>query len=268
MAHPVVTEAEVVESAPAGAYRRLVLRAPEVARRMSPGHFATVGPGGERVLRRAFWLHRADPAAGTVELVVAERGPGTRELVHSLVGERLSLIAPLGTPFPLPEGPVSALLVAEGHGSAALFGLAEEIRRRGGQVGFILGAASAAGLFGEAAARELTPDVLVVTADGSAGLAGTVTEVVAQAVRAIDATVVYACGPAPVLAAVAATAVELAARCWTAVEEPMACGTGICRGCVLPVAGADGVVREVRCCVEGPVFDGSRVRWAEPVVSV
>ncbi|MFB9371092.1 dihydroorotate dehydrogenase electron transfer subunit [Kitasatospora albolonga] len=256
MAHPVVTEAELVESAPAGAYRRLVLRAPEVARRVGPGHFV--------MLRgRAFWIHRADVGGGTVELVVAERGPGTRELVRSRVGDRLSLIAPLGTPFPVPEGPVSALLVADGYGSAALFGLAEGIRRRGGQVGFILGAASEERLFGTEAARELTQDVLVVTEDGSAGLAGVVTEVVAQAVKAIDATVVYACGPTPMLAEVAAVAGELGARCWTAVEEAMACGTGLCAACLLPVIGADGVSRSVRSCTDGPVFDGARVRWAE-----
>ncbi|GAA1147880.1 dihydroorotate dehydrogenase electron transfer subunit [Kitasatospora gansuensis] len=266
MAHPVQTEAEVVESAPAGAYRRLVLRAPEAARRVRPGHFATLAVGGgtsSMLLRRAFSIHRADVEAGTIELVVAEHGPGTRELVRSRVGDRLSLIAPLGTPFPLPEGPVSALLVAGGYGSAPLFPLAEEIKRRGGQVGFILGAATEARLFGVEAARALTQDVLVVTEDGSAGLTGLVTEPLAQAIKAIDATVVHACGPMPMLRAVTGIAEELGTRCWTAVEESMACGVGICMTCVLPVVGEDGVSRFVRSCTDGPVFDGAKVRWAD-----
>jgi len=266
MANPVLSEAEVLSTAVEGAYHRLVLRAPEAAPRVRPGHFATLAVGGEGsglLLRRAFSIHRADPEAGTVELVIAEHGPGTRELVRTPVGARLSLIAPLGTPFPLPDGPVTALLVAGGYGSAPLLALGEEIRRRGGQVGFVLGAADERRLFGVEQARRTTPDVLVVTEDGSAGLTGRVTDPLAQAIDAIAATAVYACGPMPMLQAVAEVAEAQDVRCWTAVEESMACGTGICMTCVLPVVGADGVSRLVRSCTEGPVFDGSRVRWAD-----
>lgn len=266
MAHPVQTDAEVVESTSAGAYRRLVLRAPEAARRVRPGHFATLAVGGDNssmLLRRAFSIHRADVEAGTIELVIAERGAGTRELVRSRVGDRIGLIAPLGTPFPLPEGPVSALLVAGGYGSASLLALGAEIKRRGGQVGFILGAATEAGLFGVEQARALTQDVLVVTEDGSAGLTGQVAEPLAQAIKAIDATLVHACGPMPMLSAVSSVAAELGARCFTAVEEAMACGVGICMTCVLPVVGEDGISRFVRSCTDGPVFDGAKVRWEE-----
>ncbi|MEU9128113.1 dihydroorotate dehydrogenase electron transfer subunit [Kitasatospora sp. NPDC048540] len=266
MANPVQSDAEVLASTAEGTYRRLVLRAPEAAPRVAPGHFATLavgGPGSSLLLRRAFHIDRADPAAGTIELVLADHGAGTRELRRARAGDRLALIAPLGTPFPLPEGPVSALLVAEEYGAAALLTLAEEIRRAGGQVGFILGAAGADRLYGVERARALTQDVLVVTADGSAGLPGRVTGPLAQAIAAIDARVVYTAGPAAPAAETARIAQELGVRCWTAVETPMACGTGICMGCVLPVVGADGVSRFTRCCTDGPVFDGARVRWSE-----
>ncbi|WP_441247306.1 dihydroorotate dehydrogenase electron transfer subunit [Kitasatospora sp. McL0602] len=266
MAHPVQTDAEVLSRTVEGAYHRLVLRAPEAARRVRPGHFATLavgGAGSSMLLRRAFSIHRADAEAGTVELVVAEYGEGTRELVRAREGERLSLIAPLGTPFPLPEGPVSALLVGGDYGSAPLFALAEEIKRRGGQVGFILGAVTADRLYGVEQARALTQDVLVVTEDGSAGLPGRATDPLAQAISAIGAQVVHACGPMPMLRAVSAIALEAGARCWTAVEESMACGVGICMTCVLPVVGEDGVSRFVRSCTDGPVFDGAKVRWAD-----
>ncbi len=266
MAHPLKTRAEVLSRTAEGAYHRLVLRAPGVAPRVRPGHFATLAVGGPEsalLLRRAFAIHRADPAAETVELVIAERGAGSRALARSRPGDTLDLIAPLGTPFPLPDGPVSALLVAGGYGAAPLIPLGEEIRRRGGQIGFILGAATAGRLFGVEQARALTPDVLVVTEDGSAGLTGTVTGPLAQAIRAIDATVVHACGPMPMLRAVTGIAQGLAARCWTAVEEAMACGTGICMTCVLPVVGEDGVSRFVRSCTDGPVFDGAKVRWKD-----
>ncbi|AUG75934.1 dihydroorotate oxidase [Kitasatospora sp. MMS16-BH015] len=265
MAHPVVGEAEVLSNERAGVYHRIVLAAPEAAARVRAGHFATLALGGESglLLRRAFSIHRADAEAGTVELVVAVHGAGTRELVKARPGDRLSLIAPLGTPFPVGEGPVSALLVAGGYGSAPLFALAEEIRRRGGQVGFLLGASTAERLYGVEAAQALTQDVLVVTEDGSAGLKGLVTDPMAQALGAIEATVVYACGPMGMLRAVTEIATGLGARCHTAVEEAMACGVGICMTCVLPVVGEDGVSRFVRSCTDGPVFDGARVRWAD-----
>ena len=266
MAHPLKTRAEVLSCTVEGAYHRLVLRAPGVASRVRPGHFATLAVGGPEsalLLRRAFAVHRADPAAETVELVIAGHGAGTRELARSRPGDTLDLIAPLGTPFPLPDGPVSALLVGGDYGGAPLIALGEEIKRRGGQIGFILGAATAGRLFGVEQARALTPDVLVVTEDGSAGLTGKVTGPLAQAIRAIDATVVHACGPMPMLQAAAGIAQGLGARCWTAVEEAMACGTGICMTCVLPVVGEDGVSRFVRTCTDGPVFDGAKVRWKD-----
>ncbi len=266
MANPLKVRAEVLANVPEGAYHRLVLRAPGVPERVRPGHFATLAVGGatsSMLLRRAFSIHRADPAAETVELVLAVHGPGTAELARIAPGAELDLIAPLGTPFPLPDGPVSALLVAGGYGSAPLFQLAEAIQRRGGQVGFILGAATADRLYGVERARALTQDVLVLTEDGSLGLTGRVVDPLAQAVQAIGASVVYSCGPMAMLRAVSEIAGGLGVRGHVAVEEAMACGTGICMTCVLPVVGDDGVSRFVRSCTEGPVFDGARVRWAD-----
>jgi dihydroorotate dehydrogenase electron transfer subunit len=65
------------------------------------------------------------------------------------------------------------------------------------------------------------------------------------------------------LEAVAHVATEEGAYSQCAVEEAMACGIGVCMTCVLPVIGDDGVTRMLRSCVEGPVFRGDRVRWAD-----
>ena len=74
-------------------------------------------------------------------------------------------------------------------------------------------------------------------------------------------TVAYACGPMGMLRAVHEVAAAAGARSQLAVEESMACGIGVCMTCVLPVRGDDGSTRMVRSCVEGPVFDGDRLRW-------
>ncbi|MGF1425564.1 dihydroorotate dehydrogenase electron transfer subunit [Kitasatospora sp. LaBMicrA B282] len=266
MANPLQLRAEVLANHPEGAVHRLVLHAPGVPQRVRPGHFATLAVGGANsalLLRRPFSIHRADPAAETVELVIAPRGAGSRELAAARVGDRLDLLAPLGTPFPLPDGPVSALLVGAGHRAAPLFALGAEIRRRGGQVGFVLGAARADGLYGVEQAQALTQDVLVLTEDGSRGLTGRAADPLGEAIDAIDAGVVYAAGPTAMLRQVTETAVERSVRVHTAVEAAMACGTGFCMSCVLPVIGADGRSRFVRACTDGPVFDGARVRWSD-----
>ncbi|MFE0106014.1 dihydroorotate dehydrogenase electron transfer subunit [Streptomyces sp. NPDC059009] len=259
--------AEILGLDDVGAYHRLVLRAGDAAAHVRPGHFAALAIGGRdssTLLRRAFSIHRADPAAGTVELVFAERGRGTRALARHRAGDTVDLIAPLGTPFPLPEDPeepVNAVLVGGGYGSAPLFGLAERILERGGRVAFALGAASADRLFGVDLARELTPHVRVLTDDGSHGERGRVTEPLPALIREIDADTVHACGPMPMLRTVAELATAHGARAYTAVEEAMACGIGVCMSCVLPVACADGTTRFLRSCTSGPVFDGATVRW-------
>jgi dihydroorotate dehydrogenase electron transfer subunit len=264
MAHPLQIRAEVLDITPQGAYRVILLRAPGVAARVRPGHFAALAVGGadsSMLLRRAFSIHRADPAQETVSLVVAEHGRGTRELLRTRVGDTVDLVAPLGTAFPQPGPGATALFVGGGYGSAPLFALAEEVVARGGAVGFILGGSSADRLFGVDLARRLTPDVLVTTDDGSTGIKGRVTLPLAEAVKAIGAEAVYSCGPMAMLRAVTGIAVGEGARSYCAVEEAMACGVGVCMTCVLPVVGEDGVSRFVRSCVDGPCFDGTRVRW-------
>jgi dihydroorotate dehydrogenase electron transfer subunit len=266
MAHPLQIRAEVLEISPAGAYGRMVLRAPGIAARVRPGHFAALavgGPDSAMLLRRAFFIHGSDPAEETVTLVLAESGRGTRELLRGRAGDSVDLVAPLGTAFPQPAGAMTALFVGGGYGSAPLLPLAGQTVEQGGSVGFILGAAGADRLYGVDAARRLTPDVLVTTDDGSAGIKGQVTLPLAEAIKAIGAEVVYACGPMAMLAAVTGIAAAEGARVFCAVEEAMACGVGVCMSCVLPVVGEDGVSRFVRSCVEGPCFDGTRVRWSD-----
>jgi dihydroorotate dehydrogenase electron transfer subunit len=75
--------------------------------------------------------------------------------------------------------------------------------------------------------------------------------------------VIYACGPMAMLEAVTAIGTEFGCHVQVAVEESMACGYGVCMTCVLPVIGDDGETRMVRSCVEGPVFRGESVRWAD-----
>jgi dihydroorotate dehydrogenase electron transfer subunit len=259
----------VISSEPAGAYRHLVLAAPTIARYAAPGQFvaATVGgPTSGLLLRRSFSIHAIDPDAGTVEIVVAAHAAGTTWITERRLGDELDLVGPLGQPFPLPANPgpdgrTSAVLVGGGYGSAPLFWLARVLRQQGIRVEVVLGAASADRLFGVELAGEVADAVEVTTDDGSAGTRGWVSDVLSDVLTRSGAGDVYACGPMAMLKTVSDAAQAAGARAHVAVEEAMACGVGVCMTCVMPVVGPDGRTRMVRSCVEGPVFDGSRVRW-------
>jgi dihydroorotate dehydrogenase electron transfer subunit len=266
---PVQVHSEILSVQRTGAYTQFTVVAPDIATGFQPGHFVAVAVGGDNtgmILRRAFALSGATVSqqfAGTVQFVVAAHGPGTQWLVERQAGETLDLVGPLGNPFPIPSGPSPAVLVGGGYGSAPLLPLAQALLANGSPVEFVLGAATADRLYGEMAAKRMVGRVSITTDDGSAGEKGLVTDLLPEAIERVNAEIVYACGPMPMLQAVGAVAQERAIRAQVAVEESMACGIGVCMTCVLPVRGADGKSRFVRSCVDGPVFDALNVRWAD-----
>ena len=150
-------------------------------------------------------------------------------------------------------------------GAAPLFFLATELRMRRCRVDFLLGAATAERLFNAIEAKRLGHRLTVTTDDGSAGRRGLVTDPLPELLAGSGPGRVYACGPMPMLAAVSRVAAAAGVPCQVAVEEQMACGTGVCFSCVLPVrgSGSSGGTRMARSCLEGPVFDGAAVAWAE-----
>lgn len=264
---PVQVRGEVLSTRRVGEYHQLTVVAPGVAEQVRPGQFVALAVGGEttaHLLRRAFSVYRTQDRGiygGTIDIVLAEHGVGTRWLSDVRPHDPLDVVGPLGKPFALPKEPVTCTLVGGGYGSAALFTLAEQLRERGCRVDFVLGAATEARLFGVLEAKRMSQSVAVTTEDGSLGDRGRVTDVLPALLGRTGSDVVYACGPMGMLAAVADLAARFGAHSQCAVEEAMACGIGVCMTCVLPVVGDDGVTRMVRSCVDGPVFRGDRVRW-------
>ena len=266
---PLQVRGEILDIRRAGAYSVISMTAPGIPERVRPGHFLTVGIGGEEsglLLRRAFAIYRVNTTGvygGTLEIVVSPHGLGTTWLAHRRRQDPIDMVGPLGRPFAIPKDPISCVLVGGGYGSAPLFMLAEVLRERGCRVDVVIGAASEDRLFGSLEIKRVSSNVTMLTEDGSYGMPGRVTDVLDNVIRQTSASVVYACGPMGMLAAVAdiAAAHQVYAQC--SVEESMACGIGVCMTCVLPVIGDDGITRMVRSCVEGPVFRGDRVRWAD-----
>ena len=269
---PVQVRGTVLTVRRVDAYYALTFVAPAIATRFRPGQFVTVavggsaspsgGPASPMLARRAFAVHDVRPDhGGTVEFVFDASGPGTRWLAGLRARDVLDAVGPLGLPFPVPRDPTSCLLLGVGYGSAPLFSLAARLRERGSTLDFMLGAASADRVFGALTARRTGRSLTVLTSDGSLGARGPVTLMLEQVIREARTEVIYACAPVAVLRDVSLLAAQYEIPVQAAVDVPMACGTGVCMGCVLPVRGTDGVTRIVRSCVDGPVFRGDLVRW-------
>ena len=263
----ITSHCEVLSNRRAGAYHSLTLVAPEIAERARPGQFVEIGVPENRnfLLRRPFSIHQASRRggwAGTLEIVFDVLGPGTAWLAEAKPHDVLDVIGPIGRSFTYPRELTNCLLVAGGYGAAPLFFLAEELRARNKIVDMILGARGHDRVFKPIEAKRLANTVVVTTEDGSMGQGGRVTDVLPDAIRRIGAEVVYACGPNPMLRAVAEHCLSQGIPCQVAVEEMMACGLGVCWTCAVPVIAVDGRGWwNVRACVEGPVLNGARVWW-------
>ena len=266
---PVQVRGEVLDVRRAGGYYVLSITAQGIPEQFRPGHFVTIGIGGEEsglILRRAFAIHQVQSRGvygGTLDVVVGVQGKGTRWLSERRRHDTLDIVGPLGKPFILPKEGVPCVLVGGGYGSAPLFMLAEQLRERGCRVDVVLGASTEEKLYGVLDIKRVSSMLTITTEDGSSGTKGRVTDVLPDIMERNDSAVVYACGPMGMLAAVAGIAAEYRAYSQCSVEESMACGIGICMTCVLPVIGDDGVTRMVRSCIEGPIFRGDLVRWDE-----
>lgn len=260
---PVQLSCEVMKTGFIGAYRSLTLVAPQIAERAQPGQFITIAvQGGNTSLRRPFSIYQVSRhgGGGTVEVVYNILGQGTKWLSERSRHDPVDVVGPLGNGFPLPHEKVPCLLVGGGYGAAPLLYLANRLQREGCRVDVIFGASTNDRLFNAIESKRLAASAMFTTDDGSSGVQGTVTDAFDDVVARAGSKVVYACGPMPMLAAVARASAALGIPCQVAVEEAMACGVGVCMTCVVPVHTDQGI-RNVRACYEGPVFLGRRVAW-------
>lgn len=265
--HAQAIAATVVSNKRIGQYHQLLLSVGEVVTHCRPGNFVAIAVGGENsglILRRAFAIsrtsHRGD-YGGTMELIVAPHGAGSRWLCNQTEGVALDMVAPLGSAFGIPTEPVQALLIGGGYGSAPLFGLAEVLKSRGCRVDMILGASSAGKIYAPTEGKRSVNSLKIYTEDGSAGILGKVTDPLENLIAEGAVDVIYSCGPMGMLSAISriTSTTDVVHQC--AVEESMACGIGVCMTCVLPVESSDGVLSMLRSCIDGPVMDGAAVRW-------
>ena len=259
--------APVVSNKKVGQYHQIIVNVGELAESCKPGNFVAISVGGDSsrmILRRAFAISRVSSSTtfgGTMELIVAPGGQGSKWLCAQGEGAMLDIVTPLGTAFGIPTEPVPVLLVGGGYGSAPLFGLAEVLNSRGCRVDMILGASTASKIYAPMEGKRAVNSMRIFTEDGSMGQQGRVTDPIPELIKDLDIAVIYSCGPMAMLSAITRITDQCDVVHQCAVEESMACGIGVCMTCVIPVKNDTGETSMLRSCIDGPVMDGSKVQW-------
>lgn len=251
------------QTAVAGGYHRLTLRAPAIAPRVQPGQFVHVRlpAPADAILRRPFSVFRT--AGEELEILYKPVGRGTQAMVSLRAGDTLSLIGPLGNGFPRPSSDAFPVLVAGGYGMAALYLQAAAAARPG--IAFF-GGAGAADILCVPDFERLGWTVRIATEDGSLGVRGLVTAPLDAWLTAPDrppAIELFACGPNGMLRAVAERARRYGCPAWLSMDRSMGCGVGACLTCVQEIRAPDGAVVWARVCKEGPVFAAESVIWKD-----
>jgi dihydroorotate dehydrogenase electron transfer subunit len=249
-----------------GGMVELSLHLPHLAATALPGQFAQLrcGDSFHPLLRRPFSVAWTD--GDVASFVLAPVGVGTRMLAASRPGDALRALGPLGRGFTVGRAGGRSLCVSGGLGCAPFPLLVRALRRQGSEVTVVNGAGSKQLLYPAERFRRGDDDVTVVelTVDGSAGTQGLVTDAVPERVGA--GTTVHACGPNPMLAALARTlrdCAELPGLAEVSLEAPMGCGYGTCLGCAVPVRDEGGAPGWALCCRHGPVMRLEEVDWDE-----
>jgi dihydroorotate dehydrogenase electron transfer subunit len=223
--------------------------------------------GLEPLLRRPFSVFEiirdgADRHLG-VSLLNKRVGVGTGLLYDAGAGVRIGCVGPLGRPFVPVDPPAEAWMVAGGVGLAPFASLAEALVERGTSMTLFYGARSRADLFYETFFERLGARLVLTTEDGTRGESGRITAPLERALGAVSAEqplTIYACGPTPMMRAVATLGARFARPVFVSLEPVMGCGMGGCYSCVVRVRRGKGT-HFVRSCLDGPVFDASAVVW-------
>jgi len=239
--------------------------APWLGANSSPGQFVAVkvrGEGTDPLLRIPLGVHAIRKKG--IKLLYKVVGPATRILSSRSKGDALDVLGPLGNGFDL--APVlrkkdsRAVLVAGGHGAAPLYALAEELAGKAGPINVFIGACEAKHVVCAKEFRKLKAKVKTAAEKGKCGCKGFVTDPLKKYLernkRFAGRTTIYACGPKPMLAAVAQEAAKHGIPAQVSLDAYMACGIGACLGCAVETVNGHKLV-----CKDGPVFDAREIKW-------
>ena len=245
-------------------YFLLSVDAPEVGREARPGQFVMVkvADGPTPLLRRPLSIH--DAGKDGIELFFKVAGQGTEILSRKKPGAALDLIGPLGKGFTISDGMKGrrAFCVGGGRGIAPLYFLTRELGAHGVRTTVFYGGRRLADIPLRDKFEKAGIEIHCSTDNGSFGFGGLVTELVSRELERAKPDLVYACGPDPMMKALASLAAKHGIPSEFSLESVMGCGIGACWGCVHRIRNENGD-GWTKICEEGPVFSRERILWPE-----
>lgn len=237
----------------------LTIQTKEIAAAAKAGQFVSVySNDASKLLPRPISLCGIDRKAGTLRLVYRVTGEhtGTEEFSRLQAGDTMKIMGPLGNGFTVEKGR-KAFLIGGGIGVPPMLQLAKEMKDAGENFQIVMGYRDARTFLLDEFKEQ--GESFVATEDGSVGTKGNVLDAIRE--NHLDADVIYACGPTPMLRALKTYAEEQNMTCYVSMEERMACGIGACLACVCNSTDKDAHsnVKNKRICKEGPVFNAKEV---------
>ncbi|NTU57341.1 MAG: dihydroorotate dehydrogenase electron transfer subunit [Chlorobiaceae bacterium] len=249
---------QITETRPAGADVSIIsMVCPEIAATARPGNFVNikVNSSDQPLLRRPFCIHNV--RGNTIDVMVKTVGRGTSLLCDSACGTPIMVLGPLGNAFGTDTGDFdTALLVSGGIGTAPMLFLEKSLAETGLAFHHLVGGRTRSDLL----TRGLS-NCSTATDDGSEGFHGNVVELLRDHLASQPPSSrikVFACGPNPMLKALAGFCRDRGIPCELSLESIMGCGVGICYGCMVELNNADGEKESILLCREGPIVDGNR----------
>ena len=236
----------------------MTLKAEEIAKEAKAGQFISVYLNNKsKILPRPISICEIDTETSKLRVVyrVTAEKTGTEQFSKMKAGDTLPIIGPLGNGFPLEAGKGKrAFLIGGGIGVPPILELAKQLDC---EKQIIMGYRDADTFLKEQFEENGT--VYISTEDGSVGTKGNVMDAIRE--NGLEADIIYACGPTPMLRAIKQYAEEQGIECYISLEERMACGIGACLACVCQSKEKDhhSNVNNKRICKDGPVFLSTEV---------
>ena len=231
----------------------------ELAKEAKPGQFIGVFPKDKStLLPRPISICEVNEEATALRIVYRIAGQGTKEFSEWKAGEEIQILGVLGNGFPVDKGAGrKTILMGGGIGVPPMLQLAKALSKEAALVQCVMGYRDAQNFL--KADMEKYGKVYVATEDGSVGTKGNVLDAIRE--NELEADVIFACGPMPMLRAIKAYAEQKGITAYISLEEHMACGVGACLGCVVKTKEVDhhSHVNNARICTDGPVFEAGEV---------
>ena len=228
----------------------------DLAKEAHPGQFIGVFPKNRStILPRPISICEVSEDKTALRIVYRIAGQGTKEFSGYAAGDPVEILGILGNGFPLDAGKgKKVFLMGGGIGVPPILQLAKELEA---EKQVVVGYRDSNLFLKED--LDKYAKVYVATEDGSVGTKGNVMNAIEE--NALDAEVIYACGPMPMLRAIKRYAESRGIKAYISLEEHMACGVGACLGCVVKTKEVDhhSHVHNARICTDGPVFDAEEV---------